>query len=94
MSVFENVALPLLNAGKRMPHDEVRKRIHTALELVKLEPYANRPAPHLSGGQQRRLALARALVAEPRVRLLDEPLSNLGRKLINAPRGIPKIGWS
>ena len=81
MSVFENVAFPLVNGDAKLPGAEIRERVLRALALVKLEAYVDRPAPNLSGGQQQRLALARALVGEPRVLLLDEPLSNLDAKL-------------
>jgi iron(III) transport system ATP-binding protein len=81
MTVFENVAFPLRYGIKRPPSREIRDRVMKALELVQLGAYVNRPAPHLSGGQQQRLALARAFVMEPKVLLLDEPLSNLDAKL-------------
>ncbi len=79
MSVFENVAYPL--RVRKTPKSEVEDRTHAILKLVGLEGLARRPATDLSGGQQQRIAIARSLVFEPRVLLMDEPLSNLDTKL-------------
>ena len=86
MSVFGNVAFPLLHGRKKVHKREVKERVTRALQLVQLEMLADRPAPLISGGQQQRVALARALVLEPTVMLLDEPLSNLDAKLREAMR--------
>jgi iron(III) transport system ATP-binding protein len=85
MTVFQNVAYPL--KGKKMSQDEMRRRALDAIELVNLDGMENRPAPKLSGGQQQRVALARAIAGDPKIFLLDEPLSNLDAKLREEMRG-------
>jgi iron(III) transport system ATP-binding protein len=97
MSVFANVAFGL--RLKKVPSEETRRRVLTTLELVGLKKLEKRYPSQLSGGQQQRVALARSLVMEPRLILLDEPLCNLDAKLREEMRGelkslIKKVGIS
>ena len=81
MTVFDNVAFPLTDGKKKLPRAKVRGRVMAALELVQLATLADRPVPFLSGCQQQRVALARALSVDPKILLMDEPLSNLDARL-------------
>lgn len=79
MTVAENMAFALKIAG--VSKDERERRVREAAKLLDLEPYLDRKPKALSGGQRQRVAMGRAIVREPQVFLMDEPLSNLDAKL-------------
>jgi len=79
MTVYGNLAFGL--QIRKVPKPEIDKRIKKVLSMVQLEGYENRYPRQMSGGQQQRIAMARALVFEPEIMLLDEPLSNLDAQL-------------
>jgi putative spermidine/putrescine transport system ATP-binding protein len=79
MTVRGNVAFGL--TIRRLPKDELRRRVDEALAMVELADHANKLPGQLSGGEQQRVAIARAIVIRPRLFLMDEPLSNLDAKL-------------
>ncbi len=79
MTVGDNIGYGL--RLRKMPKDEIARRINKAAEMLELTPLLNRRPAQLSGGQRQRVAMGRAIVREPQVFLMDEPLSNLDAKL-------------
>jgi len=87
MNVFDNISFPLKHGINRIKSDQVKARVLHSADLLGIVEYLDRPISQLSGGQQQRVALARALALQPRVLLMDEPLSNLDARL----RGLLRV---
>ncbi len=84
LSVYDNIAFPL--KIKKMPKEEIDKKVREAAETLDITQYLDRKPKNLSGGQRQRVAIGRAIVRNPKVLLMDEPLSNLDAKLRNQMR--------
>ena len=80
-TVYENVVFPLEHSDHDIPKSQYEARVEAVLEMVEIDGYKNEPATDLSGGQQQRTALARSIVHDPDLLLMDEPLSNLDKGL-------------
>ena len=79
MTVFDNMAFGL--KLRKVPKDEIKRKVDEAADILGLKPYLDRKPKALSGGQRQRVAMGRAIVRNPKVFLMDEPLSNLDAKL-------------
>jgi multiple sugar transport system ATP-binding protein len=81
MSVYDNLAFPLRSPLRRMPEAEIKTRVEAAAEILRIGHLLTRKTARLSGGEMQRVSIGRAIVRNPRVFLMDEPLSNLDAKL-------------
>ena len=79
MNVMQNIGYGL--KLRRVPRDQIKARVLALLDMLDLQGFENRPVAELSGGQRQRVALGRALAVEPKILLLDEPLSNLDARI-------------
>lgn len=86
MTVFDNLAFPLRSPKRRVPEPEIRRRVEHVAEVLRIGHLLNRKTARLSGGEMQRVAIGRAIVRQPRIFLMDEPLSNLDAKLREALR--------
>lgn len=81
LDVYDNLAFPLRSPLFRVPEEEVKKRVESIAEELHIKHLLKRKVSHLSGGEQQRVALGRALIRKPRIYILDEPISSLDYKL-------------
>jgi multiple sugar transport system ATP-binding protein len=81
MTVYDNLAFPLRSPLRHVPEAEIRQRVTKAAETLRITHLLERKTAKLSGGEMQRVSIGRAIVREPRVFLMDEPLSNLDAKL-------------
>ncbi len=81
MTVYDNLAFPLRSPLRNMPEAEIRERVTHAAEILRISHLLDRKTARLSGGEMQRVSIGRAIVREPRIYLMDEPLSNLDAKL-------------
>lgn len=86
MTVFENLAFPLQSPLRRLPKPDIKQRVTSAAEKLRISHLLDRKTAKLSGGEMQRVSIGRAIVREPRIFLMDEPLSNLDAKLREALR--------
>ena len=81
LTVYDNLAFPLRSPARCLPEQAIRERVQAVAELLHIEPKLGNRATRLSGGEMQRVAIGRALVREPSIYLMDEPLSSLDAKL-------------
>jgi multiple sugar transport system ATP-binding protein len=86
MSVYANLAFPLRAPSRKLPENEIKNRVQAAAEILRIQHLLDRKTARLSGGEMQRVSIGRAIVRQPRVFLMDEPLSNLDAKLREALR--------
>lgn len=86
MTVFDNLAFPLRSPMRRTPENTIKERVESVAEKLHITKLLQRKTAKLSGGEMQRVSIGRAIVREPRIYLMDEPLSNLDAKLREALR--------
>lgn len=86
MSVFDNLAFPLRSPMRKIAEAEIKSKVESAAKTLRIEHLMDRKTAHFSGGEMQRVSIGRAIVREPRIFLMDEPLSNLDFKLREALR--------
>lgn len=81
MTVYDNLAFPLRSPVHKLPEDEIKQRVKETCEILRITHLIERKTAKLSGGEMQRVSIGRAIVRDPRLYLMDEPLSNLDAKL-------------